>query len=157
MRTITTLAMIAVALPVTALAEPVDGNPDEAALHKLKTEIWPGFYRNQDAEGLDGLLDPAFVNIAPDGQLTTKPEELDGVRTHPWNPKNFRYTVENFVWLDDDQVIVVGRGESDREDPDGKPCRHGYVSSNLLRRAEDSPLGWRALSSHVSGVGCTPM
>ena len=157
MWTITRLIVLTLAFQGTSLAEPVDRRADEAALRQLKAEIWPGFYRKQDATGLDRLLDPAFVNIAPDGSITTKAEELDGVRTYPWNPKNFRYTIEHFVWLSDEQVIVVGRGESDREDPNGKPCRHGYVSSNLLQRAADSPLGWRALSSHVSGVGCTAM
>ena len=157
MEMVTKLAMFAVALQGGALSESADRRTDEAVLRELKTGIWPGFYRNQDATGLDLLLDPAFVNIAPDGSITTKAGELEGVRTYPWNPQNFRYTIEHFIWLNDDQVIVVGRGQSDRSDGDGKPCRHGYTSSNLMRRAADSPLGWRALSSHVSGIGCTPM
>lgn len=129
---------------------------DEAKLTQIKTDTWPGFYRRQDVNGLDAFLADVFVNIGPNGEITPKATELEGVRTSPWNPKNFRYTITRIVWLNDDLVVVIGRGESDRTDADGKPCRHGYASSNLLERAA-SPLGWRALSSHVSGVVCTPL
>jgi hypothetical protein len=149
-------AAFSLALIGAAFAAPPDRSADETTLIRIKTEVWPNFYLRQEAKDLDAFLDPAFVNIAPDGQLTTKAEELEGVRAKPWNPKNFRYTIKNFVWLSDDLVIVVGRGESDRTDGAGKPCRHGYASSNLLKRAPDSALGWRALSSHVSGDACTP-
>ncbi len=145
---------------VLALAMPVAASTpraaDEAKLTQIKTEVWPGFYRRQDVKGLDGFLAGAFVNIGPDGGITPKAQELEAVRAQSWNPKNFRYTITRFVWLSDNLVIVVGRGESERTDKDGKPCRHGYVSSNLLERTA-SPLGWRALSSHVSGVACAAL
>lgn len=127
---------------------------DEARLRQIKSEIWPNYYRRQDAAGLETFLAEAFVNISPDGEMTTRAEELEGVRQHPWNPKNFLYTIRKFVWLNDDLVVIVGRGESDRNDESGKPCRHSYASSNLLTRAPDAPLGWRALYSHVSGDAC---
>lgn len=144
------------ATSVVAIAAPAR-DQDEAWLRHIKMETWPTFYRTQDAKGLAAFLDPVFVNVGPDGSLSTRAEELEGVRAQPWNPKNFRYTVQHFVWMSDDLVLVVGRGESERMGEDGKPCRHGYASSNLLKRAADAPLGWRALMSHVSGVACTPM
>ncbi|WP_428408831.1 nuclear transport factor 2 family protein [Hyphococcus sp.] len=148
------LAFLALA-PVAARAETApDRTADEAALTTIKTDIWPGYYRNQDAEGLAAFLDPAFVNIGPDGAVSTRADELEGVKAEPWNPSNFRYEVGNFVWLRDDLVIVVGQGSSDRRNEEGQPCRHSYTSSNLLERAADAPNGWRALSSHVSGVKC---
>jgi hypothetical protein len=146
-------AMLAAGLPARAAPE---RERDEAQLRHIKTEVWPSFYRKQDAKGLESFLAPAFVNIAPDGGITTRAEELEGVRQYPWNPKNFRYTIGQFVWLSGDLVIIVGRGESDRSSDDGKPCRHGYASSNLLTRAPNAPLGWQALSSHVSGDACVP-
>ncbi len=129
---------------------------DEAALTRIKTEIWPGYYRGQDAEGLGKFLAGAFVNIGPDGSVSTRDAEIDWVRENAWSPANFRYTINKFVWLNDDLVIIVGRGESDRTNEDGAPCRHSYASSNLLERAPQSPNGWRALSSHVSGDQCDP-
>lgn len=137
-----------------ACAKAPDRVADERALTHIKTELWPGFYRAQDAEGLAVFLDEAFVNIAPDGSVTPREEELAGVRDFPWNPVNFHYEIEKFVWLKEDLVIIIGRGSSDRTNEDGLPCRHVYASSNLLERAKDAPLGWRALSSHVSGAEC---
>ncbi len=150
--------LIAAALSLVAGAasakSATDHAVDEAVITLIKTETWPDFYRKQDADGLSSFLDEAFVNIAPDGSVTPRNEELQGVREFPWNPVNFSYTVEKIVWLKDDLVIIVGRGASDRTNDEGEPCRHSYTSSNLLERAADAPLGWRALSSHVSGVGC---
>ena len=128
---------------------------DEAQLTRIKTETWPGFYRSQDADGLAAFLAEGFVNVAPDGAIASRAEELAGVRASRWEPRNFRYTIERIAWLDPDLVLIVGRGASDRTE-DGRACRHSYVSSNLLRRAPGTPLGWRALSSHVSGVSCVP-
>lgn len=130
---------------------------DEAALTQIKTQAWPGFYRGQDADGLGAFLDLAFVNIGPDGSVSTRADELAGVRSSPWNPTNFRYEAERFVWLKDDLVIVVGKGLSERKDETGEACEHSYTSSNLLERAPETPTGWRALSSHVSGIGCAPL
>lgn len=131
-----------------------DRTLDEATLARIKKEVWPGFYRAQDADGLAAFLDDAFVNIGPDGAVTPRTKELAAVRAKAWTPANFRYEISEFIWLRDDLVIIVGNGSSDRTGDDGKPCRHVYTSSNLVKRAPDAPLGWRALSSHVSGVKC---
>ena len=139
-----------------AQSRSADRGHDEASLTRIKTETWPGFYRRQDADGLAGFLAPPFVNIAPDGTVTPRSEELAAVRANPWNPRNFQYVVDRIVWLTPDLALVVGRGASDRSGEDGRPCRHSYASSNLLVRAADAPLGWRALSSHVSGATCVP-
>lgn len=130
---------------------------DELALRRIKTRLWPDLYRHQDVDGLAGLLAEGFINIAPDGAVTTRGEELAWVRDNAWDPEGFAYTVDRIVWQGDDSVLVVGRGESIRSDAQGQPCRHGYVSSNLLRRAPGAALGWQALSSHVSGVQCQPL
>ncbi|MGE0597354.1 MAG: DUF4440 domain-containing protein [Hyphomonadaceae bacterium] len=143
-------AMLALAPPAWAQSE-----ADVAQLTRIKTEIWPSFYRTQDVEGLAAFLAAPFVNIGPEGGVQTRAEALEDVRANAWMPANFQYVIERIVWLDGDHAIVVGRGESDRTDPAGAACRHRYTSSNLLRRAPEAPQGWQALSSHVSGVGCT--
>jgi hypothetical protein len=148
------VAVSALAAQVNADAPPSQRQRDEAELTRIKTEVWPGFYRRQDAAGLASFLAPTFVNIAPDGSVTERASEIAWVRENSWNPKNFRYTVKRFAWINDDLVVVIGRGESDRADDAGKPCRHSYTSSNLLRRAAGAPHGWQALSSHVSGDQC---
>jgi hypothetical protein len=145
---------ILLALAVLAPAAAADRKADEAAIHRIKTEAWPAFYRNQDTAGLGAFLADEFVNIAPDGAITPKAEELAWVKANTWSPANFRYTVTRIAWLSPDLALVIGEGASDRKDEAGKPCRHRYASSNLLRRAPNAPLGWQALSSHVSGETC---
>ncbi len=146
---------ILLAMTMLAPAAAADRKADEAAIQRIKTEIWPSYSRNQDTAGLGALLADEFVNIAPDGAVTPKTEELAWVKANTWSPANFRYRITRISWLAPDLALVIGEGASDREDEAGKPCRHRYASSNLLRRAPNSPLGWQALSSHVSGDTCT--
>ena len=127
---------------------------DEAQLREIKTQTWPDFYRNQDVEGLSAYLAPGFVNISPDGTVTTREEEIAGVAAEAWNPTNFRYLVDRIDWFGPDLALVIGRGLSDRTDDGGQPCSHSYASTNLIRRTPTSPTGWRALASHVSGLTC---
>lgn len=127
---------------------------DASTLRQIKTTVWPTFYREQDIDGLSAFLAPDFVNIAPDGTVTPRAQELESVAETAWNPANFRYEVQRIAWVDADTVLVVGEGTSDRTDDGGEPCRHRYTSSNLLKRAPDSELGWQAHASHVSGVRC---
>ena len=150
-------AIAGIAVIAAAPAAASDRAEDEAALTLIKTQTWPGFYRGQDADGLGAFLDPAFVNIGQDGSVSTRADELTWVRSTPWNPANFRYEVERFVWLKDDLVIVIGKGLSERQDDNGEACEHSYTSSNLLERAPGTANGWRALSSHVSGLSCDPL
>lgn len=146
---------LAACAPAADTAAP-DRAADETHLREVKQETWPGFYRGQDVAGLGAFLAEDFVNIAPDGSVTERQEELDWVAANEWNPDNFRYEVKRFQWLDDDSVLVIGEGSSDRTDDDGRPCRHVYASSNLLTREAEAPLGWRARYSHVSGDRCDP-
>jgi len=153
------------AVPLMFLAIPAQGNTeakqdrqaDERQLTHIKTNIWPGYYRDQDTEGLRDFLASSFVNIGPDGAAVVKREELAAVAGEPWNPVNFRYVVDRMDWHGDDLVTITGRGMSDRRNSDGSTCLHSYASSNLLRREEGIKIGWQALSSHVSGVECKPM
>lgn len=127
---------------------------DEAQLRHIKTQVWPGYYRNQDVEGLSAYLGPGFVNIAPDGSASEREAEIAWVAANEWNPTNFRYVVDRIDWFGPDLVMVTGRGLSERTDEQGRPCDHSYASTNMVRRAQESPVGWHALASHVSGTQC---
>jgi Domain of unknown function (DUF4440) len=150
-----TTAALVITLASPALA--ADRAADESDLRTIKTEHWPGFYRKQDVAGLGAFLAPSFVNIAPDGSATARAAELEWLAANPWKAVNFSYTIARIDWHGDDLATITGRGASDRTDAAGRPCRHTYVSSNLLRRTPSAPHGWQALSSHVSGVSCAPV
>ncbi|GAB4524218.1 MAG: hypothetical protein Kow00133_12410 [Amphiplicatus sp.] len=151
------LALAASALAAAPLQSPETSAAraaDEAQLRRIKTELWPNFYRQQDMKGLAAFLADSFVIIGPQGEVSTRADALEDVAAGPWSPANFTYTVLRIDWHGADLVTITGRGESDRASARGEPCRHRYISSNLLRRAPAAPLGWQALSSHVSGVAC---
>lgn len=133
---------------------PVDRVADENALVLIKTRTWPDFYREQNVEGLDNYLADSFVIIGDEGEATEKADELKWVSENAWDPTDFRYEVQRFDWFTDNLVQVTGTGTSLRETDHGEPCKHRYTSTNLVRRAPDAPLGWRALTSHVSGLNC---
>lgn len=153
MRMITGAALLS-ALVAVSPAVASDRAADEAQLRHIKTETWPGFYREQDVEGLSAYLAPGFVNIAPDGSASERAAEISWVAENQWNPTNFRYVVDRIDWFGPDLAMVTGRGLSERTDEDGRPCDHSYASTNMVRRAPDSALGWQALASHVSGTRC---
>ena len=136
--------IVAFALLMAAPAAYAAPCADEAALRDLKTRIWPGYYRNQDVEGLSRFLDDDFRVIDSEGVAETKPQVLAWVRTTPWQPSNFRYDVQTVVCPADDVAIIAGQGSFDTE-----AGRQVYTSSNVLVRKDGR---WRAVLSHVSGV-----
>lgn len=115
------------------------GMDDRATLTHLKTVLWPRAYRTQDVELLDQLLDDTFEMIHADGTVTDKAHEMEAVATKPWDPGEFEYRIERLA-IYDDMAIVSGQGVA---------TAYSYRSSNVLVRR---PEGWRAVSSHVSGV-----
>ncbi|WP_417610046.1 DUF4440 domain-containing protein [Parasphingorhabdus sp.] len=156
-------AFYALPLLVFAISAPTkaettqDRQADEKQLRHIKSTLWPGYYRDQNIDGLRDFLASSFVNIGPDGSAVEKDEELAALAGDPWNPVNFRYVVDRLDWHGEDLVTITGRGMSERTNRDGSTCLHSYASSNLLRRAEATKAGWQALSSHVSGVECNPL
>lgn len=136
--------------------EQEDKPADIAALTKAKIELWPSFYKNQDAEGLANFLHPDFIFITDTGSRSSYTEEVDWVRNNPWSGNandDFVYHIEDIIFLGPDTAIIYGKGTSTRQTEDGRPCDHSYWSSNTLRRTGDR---WRPSFSHVSGVKCTP-
>jgi len=136
---------------------PPDQASDEATLSRIKLEDWPGYYKNQDADGLAAFLHPDFVFITDDGSRSTYQDEVDWVRENPWGGSandDFVYHIEDIQFTSHDTAIIYGEGTSTRTTNDGQPCAHSYWSSNTLRRVEGR---WRPTFSHVSGVKCDPL
>ncbi|WP_273241039.1 DUF4440 domain-containing protein [Hyphomonas atlantica corrig.] len=136
----------------TSAAPAPDLAQEEAVLRALKSDTWPGIYAANDADALAAFLADDFVLIG--GGVRTKADEVDWMREHSWSaPEDFRFEVDDVIFLTPDSALVYGRGLSTRETEDGTPCQHSYTSSNTLRRTAD---GWHAVSSHVSDATCAP-
>ncbi|MGJ3230202.1 MAG: nuclear transport factor 2 family protein [Oceanicaulis sp.] len=146
------LAILAAAGAVQADARP----QDDAELGRLKSETWPAIYRELDAAALDAFLDDRFLMLGAEGAVTTKAEELSWMRQAETSgqPEDFRFTIEDILYIGENAAIVFGEGASTRTTADGRPCAHSYHSSNTFIR-EDAR--WRPVFSHVSGARCTPI
>jgi len=112
---------------------------DKEVLRHFKIVLWPQAYRTQDTELLDSMLHKTFEMIDNSGSRSTKAEELETVRKFPWNPSNFRYTIERLEIYGSKFAVISGTGTTDT---------YQYKSSNYLIKEHGR---WQAISSHVSG------
>lgn len=136
-----------------ALADQSSKVEEETLLTDLKVREWREIYDTGDADSLDWFLADDFVLIGGSDGFTPKAAEVSSLRENGGGlPQDFLYHVEDIVWVNEDAVIIYGRGTSTRTDDKGAPCNHSYLSSNVLRRDGDR---WRPVSSHVSDAQCT--
>jgi ketosteroid isomerase-like protein len=131
--------------PVAAFAQ----GDDEATLRHFKQVQWPKAYREQDTVLLDRLLATEFQLIDAGGEVTNKRDELAYIKAHKPGYTSFVYTIDRLDVFENGTAIVSGTGLVTGTDPEGKPYRTTYKSSNVLIRRAGR---WQAISSHVSGV-----
>lgn len=120
----------------------------EAVLRRIKLELWPRAYREQDIELLDRLLDPRFQMIDGEGRPSSKADELAWVAAHAPGYDTFDYQIERLDVFADSSAIVAGRGTVSGE-RDGQRWTHVYRSTNVLVKRDGR---WVAVASHVSPV-----
>jgi hypothetical protein len=121
---------------------------DEAVLRRIKLELWPRAYREQDVELLDRLLDPRFQMIDGEGRPSSKADELAWVAAQATSYDTFDYQIERLDVFAGSSAIVAGRGTVSGE-RDGQRWTHVYRSTNVLVKRDER---WVAVASHVSPV-----
>ena len=136
----------------TLEAAPPDRSADEKALRQIKEVDWPKAYREQDTALLDRILADEFQSIDAEGNWSTKAEELDYIRKNKPSYESFRFEIRRLEIFENGTAVVSGTGHIQGRDEKG-PYRVEYQSSNIfIQRAG----GWKAISSHVSGVTRKP-
>ena len=147
------IGIVALVTSQAATAQEVTRQEEEAVLKELKVVDWREIYATGDADRLEQFLAEEFVLIGGSDGFTPKSKEVSSLRESGGGvPEDFLYHVEDIIWVNEDAVIIYGRGTSTRTNADGGPCYHSYLSSNVLRR-EDSE--WHPVSSHVSDAECS--
>jgi ketosteroid isomerase-like protein len=152
---------LATLLPILALAACAPEGPtanaqdressraaDIETLRQIKLEQWPGYYREQDWQGLQDFLTEDFVLVAPDGSAENREQTVEWVRDNPWGnaDANFEYTIRRIDFYSDDVANIHGTGRFDGED-----CRMAYESANILVRKNGE---WKAAFSQTSAPRC---
>ena len=145
------LTLLIAALLMTG--EP-DRSADIAALTDAKLNLWPNFYRKNDADGLAAFLTDDFVAFSDDGSVETKQSAVDFARQGEWTvgDHNFRYEIKRIDFYAADVANVYGIGRYDGATERG-PCRMAYTSTNIFVRHDGR---WKPKFSHTSASQCEP-
>lgn len=134
---------VSIALTASAFADDRlvqrEDQSDEAYLRHFKTVLWQTAYRTQDAALLDAMLHDSFELITNDGTVSTKAQELEGVRASAWDPGTFEYRIERLQVYQGAFAVIAGTGVAES---------YTYASSNFLVKEDGR---WQAIASHVSG------
>jgi len=148
MRLISILILAFALGPMQAIADIAD----VSELRKLKEELWPQAYRDNDVELLGQILHPDFHMISASGAISTRVEELAHLPQSVWPHDEFQFDIRRLDIYHDNTAIISGQGRASGSNSDGRYC-FTYQSSNFLIRHDGR---WRAIASHVSGVqqGC---
>lgn len=120
---------------------------DLAYLTYLKQQLWPTIYKTSDVAGLDDLTHEDFVIVDANGVATSKPEELDFLKTYSWPHNEFAYDIQRINIFENNTAIIAGQGKASGKNEKGDYC-FTYVSSNVLVKVSGK---WKAIQSHVSG------
>ena len=144
------LALTLLATPA-AIAQPFA--EDEAALRRIKEELWPQAYFEQDTELLDRILAPEFQMVDGEGNWSDKEEEVDWVAANKPSYETFEFEILRLDVFANGTAIVAGEGRMRGEDETGA-YRARYQSTNVLIKRDGV---WRAVASHVSGYERLPL
>ncbi|MEO0465701.1 MAG: nuclear transport factor 2 family protein [Pseudomonadota bacterium] len=146
----------AVSIPIRLLAVPANSDDiDKQQVIHTTTVEWLGYYMENDAGGLDAFLDDEFVLIGADGSVSTKADEVAFLREDGWvAPVDYQYHVDDVILITPAVAFVYGHATSTRAGANGQPCQHVSSASNVLKSNGET---WRPISTHVSGVSCTPI
>jgi ketosteroid isomerase-like protein len=121
---------------------------DDEILRYLKEVEWPKAYREQDTKLLDRILADEFQMIDNEGNWSNKKLELEYVKNNKPSYETFRFEIKRLEIFENGTAVIAGTGHLTGRDKDGQ-YRVTYQSSNILIKMRD---GWKAVSSHVSGV-----
>ena len=121
---------------------------DEEQLRYIKEVLWPKSYREQDTVLLDKILADEFAMIDAQGEWTSKRDELDYIKKNKPSYDSFFFEIKRLDIFENGTAVVSGIGHVKGSNENG-PYDMEYHSSNILIKRKE---GWKAISSHVSGV-----
>ena len=125
-----------------------DVEKDRATLRKLKEDLWPRAYREQDTKLLDSILADEFQMVRANGDWSNKAKELEFIKHNKPSYDSFRFEITRLDVFANGTAIVAGTGHVAGTDAEGN-YRMTYQSSNVLIKRGGA---WKAIASHVSGI-----
>lgn len=129
------------------MAETDSVDQDRAYLRKLKEELWPKAYFDQDDALLAEILADEFQMVDADGNWSNKERELEHVRNNAPVYDSLTFEIKRLDVFAGHTAVVAGEGVIRGSNEEG-PYEFQYQSSNMLIKRNER---WQAVASHVSG------
>lgn len=140
------LAMVVVASP--SFAVPHRNGTARAQIEALE-EQWRQAAISDDTEKMDHLLADDFLGITANGQVVTKLQQLDRMRTHQFAISRFEVTDMKIKLISEHAAIVtsLARIEATNE---GRPFHGSFRYTRVYQRTASG--GWKITSFEATRV-----
>lgn len=143
-------------LTVAFIVLPMHAGPHHAS-RTMRTQIegletqWKKAALANDIEAMDRLLAEDYLGITASGQVVTKPQQLDRMRTHNFSIKTIDVTDIKIKLISQHAAIVTSLAQVDGTN-DGRPLRGSFRYTRVYQRIPND--GWKITSfeaTHVPG------
>lgn len=135
------------ALPVAALAQPVDAAPQVATMQQVEN-TWDAAVSKHDQFALENLLAADFVGIAADGNVTTRNQQIADLFIAGAEPASLTQTVVGARVLG--EIAVVNGTYVMQWKGGGEKIAEKGVFTHIFRRTNRG--GWQCINSQRTVV-----
>jgi ketosteroid isomerase-like protein len=136
------------------LALPIHAGPHRGSrtmrdqIEALETQ-WKKAALANDIEAMDRLLSEDYLGITANGQVVTKPQQLDRMRTHNFSINTIDVTDVKIKLISQHAAIVTSLAQVDGTN-DGRPLRGSFRYTRVYQRIPND--GWKITSFEATHV-----
>jgi len=142
------------ALTVALIAVPLHAGPHRGArtmrdqIEALETQ-WKKAALANDIDAMDHLLSDDYLGITANGQVVTKPQWLDRMRTHNFSVNTLEISDVKIKLISQHAAIVTSLAQVDGTN-DGRPLHGSFRYPRVYQRIPND--GWKITSFEATRV-----
>jgi ketosteroid isomerase-like protein len=141
-------------LTVALIAPPMHAGPHRGSrtmreqIEVLETQ-WKKAALANDIETMERLLSEDYLGITSNGQVVTKPQQLDRMRTHNFSINSLEVSDVKIKLISQHAAIVTSLAQVDGTN-DGRPLRGSFRYTRVYQRVPND--GWKITSFEATHV-----
>lgn len=141
-------------LTVALIALPMHAGPHRGSrtmrnqIEALETQ-WKKAALANDIETMERLLSEDYLGITSNGQVVTKPQQLDRMRTHNFSINSLEVSDVKIKLISQHAAIVTSLAQVDGTN-DGRPLRGSFRYTRVYQRIPND--GWKITSFEATHV-----
>ena len=145
---------VLLALTVALIALPMHAGPHRGArtmrdqIEALETQ-WKKAALANDIEAMERLLSEDYLGITANGQVVTKPQQLDRMRTHNFSIHTLDVSDVKIKLISQHAAIVTSLAQVDGTN-DGRPLTGSFRYTRVYQRIPND--GWKITSFEATHV-----